>query len=301
MGLRRRIYKHLFRTLEKFGLHITPDSYYSPIPNTHSLQRLDFEEKLFDLGIDLSIVSYRTFAEKVVSSYRAEYDLFPAEPNGIECHYFRNNPMLTGADAAIYYTMIRSQMPKKIIEIGSGYSTLVATQAVNRNAESHPSYNCRLIAIEPYPGDVLTHGGSEMVQLIRKPVQKVPLSQFRELREGDILFIDSSHVAKIGSDVLQEVFRILPQLAPGVLIHFHDIFLPYDYNSNYLQDHLYFWNENYVVGAFLMFNPSFRVVWPAQLMHRDYPSVMKSTFSWYDAESDNPTSFWIQRVNPQPR
>ena len=295
MTLKQNLYRRAFRALERFGFHVTPDHFYSPIPNTRMLQQSQFEQTLFDVGIDLPAEVFEKFAEEIVASYRDEYERFPAESDGNVTHYFRNNGMLTGADAAVYYALIRSRRPKQIIEIGSGYSTLVAAQAVRKNSEVGVGCNCNLTAIEPYPRPWLARGIPGLTQLIRKTVQEVPLDQFKKLGDGDIVFIDSSHVAKIGSDLLQEIFQIIPHLAPGVLVHFHDIFLPFDYNARYLKDHLCFWNENYVLGAFLMFNSCFSVLWPAQLMHRNYTNVMKKTFSFYDENEHNPTSFWIQR------
>ena len=110
------------------------------------------------------------------------------------------------------------------------------------------------------------------------PVQKVPLSVFKELEAGDILFIDSSHVVSIDSDVLFECLRILPELAPGVLIHFHDIFTPLDYPEKFVKTNLCFWGEQYMLEAFLSFNSAFRVVWSSSAMQQFHPEVLREAF-----------------------
>src|SRR5204862_4275961 len=120
----------------------------------------------------------------------------------------------------------RRGRPRRIIEIGSGNSTLVSARAIAQNTKDDPSYRCELIAIEPYPSEVLQRGVPGLSRLIREPVQRAPLSLFESLGDGDILFIDSSHVLKLGSDVHYEFLEVLPRVGPGTVVHVHDIFFP---------------------------------------------------------------------------
>jgi hypothetical protein len=140
-----------------------------------------------------------------------------------------------------------------------------------------------------------------LTNLLVTAVQDVPFSVFESLDRGDILFIDSSHVLKIGSDVQFEFLEILPRLRAGVHIHIHDIFIPQEYPESWIREHRWFWSEQYLLEAFLAFNQSFEITWAGRYMHVRYPERLRSAFSSY-AESDRtgernwPASFWMERV-----
>jgi predicted O-methyltransferase YrrM len=164
-----------------------------------------------------------------------------------EFHF--NNGFFERVDAEVAHSMVRMHKPRRIVEVGSGNSTLLLTAALRRNiAEGYPG---ELISIEPAPAKYLKGGVPGMSQMIERPVQTVPLDLFRTLQANDILFIDSSHVVSTDSDVVHECLRILPELAPGVLIHFHDIFTPLDYPKKFVVANLCFWSEQYLLEAFL--------------------------------------------------
>jgi hypothetical protein len=126
----------------------------------------------------------------------------------------------------------------------------------------------------------------------------LPWSRFSQLRANDILFIDSSHVLKIGSDVQYEILSILPRLAEGVLVHLHDIFLPGEYPKHWVLDEHRFWNEQYVLHAFLCFNQRFQVVWAGSFMHTKHPELLEAAFRSYVRASRWPGSFWMLRSKP---
>jgi len=181
-----------------------------------------------------------------------------------------------------------------MIEVGSGYSTLLSLEALENNAkEGHP---CRFTAIEPYPADFLRDPGLPGdVELLEQPLQKAPLELFTNLKSGDILFIDSSHVCKAGSDVRYMFSSILPALAPGVIIHIHDIFLPAEYPKCWIKDWHRFWNEQYLLQAFLSFNSAFEVLWAGSYMHHYHSDKLQEAFDSYDPARSGPASFWIRR------
>ena len=145
--------------------------------------------------------------------------------------FYYDNPSLGPADAEYLYCMIRHFRPSRIIEVGSGYSTLMAKQALEKNKAETKTYQCDLTCIEPYEMPWLEKTG---VQVIRKPVEALDLSFFKCLGKNDILFIDSSHVVRPQGDVLFEFLEILPSLNEGVIIHVHDIFSPRDYTRRHL-------------------------------------------------------------------
>jgi predicted O-methyltransferase YrrM len=192
--------------------------------------------------------------------------------------------------------MIRYFKPRRIYEIGSGYSTYLSAQAVRKNVEQDRSYQCELVAIEPYPNEILRGGFLGLCRLIAKQVQDVTLSEFEKLEENDILFIDSSHVLKIASDVQYEYLDILPRLNKGVIVHFHDIFLPKEYPKEWVLQLRIFWTEQYLLQAFLAFNESFEILWAGSYMHFKQAAKLESAFNSYDRNKTLPGSFWMRRT-----
>jgi hypothetical protein len=191
--------------------------------------------------------------------------------------------------------MIRYFRPGIVFEIGSGNSTYLAAQAILKNKDE-TSHDCALIACEPYPNKVLRRGVPGLTSLRITPVQQVPLSEFTLLQENDILFIDSSHVLKIGSDVQYEYLEVLPRLNRGVLVHVHDIFLPAEYPKAAVRKQLCFWTEQYLLQAFLAFNDAFEIVWAASYMHFKYPERLEEAFSSYKRGETWPGSFWMRKI-----
>jgi hypothetical protein len=182
-------------------------------------------------------------------------EMFPHETSDSNSMRW-NNGMFGVLDSSIYYAMIRMYQPSRVLEIGSGFSTLVAALAAARNGST------RVECIEPYPVDFFSKHLSDLpgIDLTTEKVQGVSLDCFAKLDNNDILFIDSSHVVKAGSDVEYLLFRVLPALPTGVLVHFHDIYLPYSYPRSNLEHHKRFWNGNYVLEAFLAGNMDWEIL-----------------------------------------
>ena len=191
--------------------------------------------------------------------------------------------------------MVRSFQPRRVVEIGCGMSTLIIAAALGRNAENGPS--SEYVVIDPYPPSNVQAGVRGVSRLIAEEVQNVPLERFTDLQAGDILFVDSSHVVRIGSDVLYEYLEILPRLAPGVVVHAHDIFLPGQYPREWVLDRRRFWSEQYLLQSFLAFNHDFEVLWAAGLMDVRHPEVLEAAFPSYHANA-RPGSFWFRRRVP---
>jgi hypothetical protein len=199
--------------------------------------------------------------------------------------------------------MIRYFKPKRVIEIGSGFSTYLSAKACLLNKEKD-GIETELIAIEPYANETLKKGFPGLTTLIQKPLEQVDLSLFQSLVENDILFIDSSHALKIGGDVKYEYLEILPRLKKGVIVHSHDIFLPWEYPKRWIMDEHWFWTEQYLLQAFLSFNSEFEVLWASHYMARKYPALMQAVFPSYQKLSESeynqakgPASLWIRRKN----
>lgn len=288
------VLRKTFPLWEHLGVHVTPVHFYQPIPDSR-----DIKEEFWQKDSELPGVCMREDAQldllaHISARFRDEYETFAREPTAVSHQYYLGNDQFNSVDGEMLYCMIRHFKPARVFEIGSGNSTYLAAQAVLKNEmEGH---ECELVAFEPYPNEVLAAGFPGLSRLVRTKIQDVPLAQFNKLRENDILFIDSSHVLKIGSDVQYEYLEILPRLNRGVVVHIHDIFLPAEYPRKWVLEDRRFWTEQYLLQAFLAFNDSFQVVWAGSYMHLRHSHKLKVAFSSYDQRRHWPGSFWIRKT-----
>jgi hypothetical protein len=278
-----------FRRFEALGIHVTPNHFYQPIPDTRMLKDQLWVEPSALPGISLDEERQLGLLGEL-HAWSKEYDDLLENGSG---WYVNGNGFFDGVDAAIYYALIRQRKPKRIVEIGAGYSTYVAGLAADVNAnEGNP---CKITAIEPYPRPELSDTMPGSPRILTSPVNDVSLDEFDALQTNDILFIDSSHVARIGSDVNREILEIVPRLNSGVLVHFHDIYLPYEYPRQWVMNELRFWNEQYMLQAFLSCNTEFEVLWSGYAMHRKRLSALKDAVASHHKHEIPPGSFWIRR------
>ena len=213
-----------------------------------------------------------------------------ADLDGTEPYW--TNGWLPPLDAAALYTMLATTGPARYVEIGSGNSTLMALKAIAANRAGDAAYTCDVTCIEPYEMPWLETTG---VTVVRERVETVALARFADLRENDILFIDSSHVIRPYGDVLREFQDILPSLASGVLVHVHDIFSPRDYPEVWLRAERRLWNEQYLLEAFLAFNSRFSVLCANNwLKHNHWDAFSRACP--VTTQANEPGSFWM-RVN----
>ena len=172
-----------------------------------------------------------------LDNFNDELKSFPLKKTNPKDFYFHNGSLMSG-DSEYLYNIIRSLKPKNIIEIGSGHSTKMMLNGINKNYEED-NIKCELTCIEPYEEDLLK---GLNINLIKERVEKVDIELFNQLDKNDILFIDSSHIIRPQGDVLFEFNEILPSLKPGVLVHIHDIFSPKDYLDEWILDKHIMWN-----------------------------------------------------------
>jgi predicted O-methyltransferase YrrM len=234
--------------------------------------------------------------ENFERNFKREYDGFRENKSAEVQGFFLNNKGFLRVDAEILYSFVRYFKPKRIVEIGSGFSTYVTAQAVEMNKGEDVGYECDFTAIEPYPRNFMKRGIPGLSRLVESKIQDVPWMEFTKLQKGDILFIDSTHVLKIGSDVQYEYLEIIPRLNPGVIIHVHDIFLPQDYPREWVMYKHWFFTEQYLLQAFLAFNGSFEVLWASNYMRINHPEALKKAFRSYEAVSLPPSSLWMKRT-----
>jgi hypothetical protein len=209
-----------------------------------------------------------------------------------ELEFYMNNGLFESGDAEYWYNLIRLQKPNNIFEIGSGNSTLMAINAIRKNEMQDPGYKCKHVCVEPYEMPWLEKTN---VAIIRQKVEELPIDFFSELGENDILFIDSSHMIRPQGDVLFEMLEVLPTLKNGVIVHVHDIFSPKNYPRQWLVDDVKFWNEQYLLEAFLSCNRDWKIIGALNyLKHAHYDELRHiAPFLTPDRE---PGSFYIQKV-----
>ena len=255
-------YAHIFEgisfgTEKDFSTFVPVGHYYSPIPDMkeveEKVEKFDFNPSNL-AGINLNTETQLNLLESFIDYYKEQpFTRFKSWNNR---YYFENDYYLY-TDALFLYSMIRHLKPSKIIEIGSGFSSAV-TLDTNENFFNN---NIKCTFIEPYPDrlqSILKENDYKNTEIMPCKLQDVDLSVFKELKENDILFIDSTHVSKTFSDVNKILFDILPNLKKGVYIHFHDIFYPFEYIKNWLLENRA-WNESYLLRAFLQYNNSFEI------------------------------------------
>lgn len=240
----------------KSGSYVPPGHFYSPvIALTEVLKRA---ASIFHQPAKLHDVDLNESGQlKVLDELAKFYGEISWPDDSTGSGYYYRNRYFTWFDAIILHGVMRHWNPKRIIEVGSGFSS-AAMMEVN---EKFASNKIELTFIEPYPGDRFDQfaKSGKPHQLMKAFLQDVDLNLFRNLQENDILFIDSSHVSKTGSDVNHILFEILPILKPGVIIHFHDIFYPFEYPRTWAEQKRS-WNEAYILRAFLMNNRSYEIL-----------------------------------------
>ncbi len=280
-------YPEFFRLWEEHGLHVTPVHFYQPIPDTRKLPESLWERRSELAGIDMNEATQLDLLRNCFPKFRDEYEQFPTAPTEDPAQFYFDNGRFGGTDALATYCMVRHFRPNLIIEVGSGYSSLVSGQAAAKNG------NTPLICIEPFPLDFFAKGFPGLRSLMERRVEDVDLDFFSQLQSGDILFIDSSHTVKIGGDVNYLFLEVLPRLNPGVIVHIHDILFPHDYRRDWVVDELRFWCEQYLLQAFLMFNSQFEVLLCNSYLADRYLEDFKTTFPtspWWGGGS-----FWMRR------
>lgn len=276
-----------WKMMQKVGVFPILDHYYEPLFKTHTLKKSLREDR--DLpGIDMNINGQLHLLAQF------DYTKELQDINKSKAFNFHNGAFESG-DADILYNMIRYLQPRRFIEIGSGQSTLITIKAIEKNKAIDTNYTCDHICIEPYEQPWLEE---QKVTLIRRPVEEVGKELFSQLGQNDILFIDSSHIIRPQGDVLFEYLEILPLLNPGVFIHIHDIFTPKDYLDIWVKERVLFWNEQYLLEAFLSFNNAFEIVGAVNFLMHHYPDELLKKCPVLSLEKGRePGSFWIKRKN----
>ncbi len=287
-----------FELFRQRGFYLLREHFYLPIPDAAELSDQFWYAQSELVGLDMNDGGALEFLDNVFPRYNEEFrKTFQIhDVPGSEAFHLINGSFMA-VDAHAYYALIRHFKPKRIIEIGAGNSTMVASAACEQNLKDGDAL--QLTAIDPFPMPLLKAGVPHLSRLVEDKVQNVPLELFTSLKDGDILFIDSTHVLREGGDVKFEYCEILPRLASGVIVHIHDISLPKPYPRVYFEKKRFYWNEQYLLQAFLAFNSRFEVIWPGNYMMTKYPERVSGVFPEYHVMREaypmsEPSSFWMR-------
>jgi predicted O-methyltransferase YrrM len=264
--------------------------FYSPIPALDDIRAR--EREIFAVprevpGVDLNEQGQLRLLEALAAPYAAS----PYATGDGTPRYHADNPNFAPGEAAALYAMIHHLQPRRIIEVGSGFSSAVILDATDTTADP---VECTMI--EPYPEllrSVMRPDDARRVTIVAKRLQEVGTAAFARLGAGDILFIDSTHVSKTDSDVSHALGRILPSLASGVVVHFHDIYYPFEYPREWVYQGRA-WNEAYALRAFLQYNTAFRIeLFTSWLWHFQREALARSLppcAEWHAS------SLWLRRL-----
>ena len=234
--------RQLHRHSRDIALQVIPDFFYTSVFAPDKLTAAVWDGSFFDC-VPMTQERGLEFLRKHLR-FLDELKNFPLDkPENDPTKYYWANPQFSHVDAATYYSLIRSLKPKLVIEIGAGFSTMLATAAIDKNAVGE------MLCIDPYPPAFLERLMPHP-EIRREMVQNTPISVFESLEAGDILFIDGSHIVKTGSDVNHVFLRILPHIPEGVYVQIHDIALPFEYPKSW-SDQMLYWNEQYLLAALL--------------------------------------------------
>jgi len=287
IGARRlRITKWVLR---RIGVFPIADHYYEPLFQPSQLPRPLHADRFLP-GLDLDEEGQlRTFSgmQAARELIDLQWDGEPRDPGGFRL----GNGSFESGDAEFLYQLIRSTRPRRVIEIGSGYSTKVARLALEKN-RSEDGVEAVHTCVEPYEMPWLESLG---VKVLRRKVEDCDLEMFQALGERDLLFIDSSHMIRPQGDVLQEYLAIIPTLRPGVYVHVHDVFTPRDYLEEWVAGDVVFWNEQYLMEALLSGSSRYRVVAALNFLKRHNYDALKRVCPYLD-EQREPGSFYFQVV-----
>lgn len=286
----------VFEFFQKLGVHVVRNVSYNPIPDTAGLAR---KQGLWDtpselVGVELNEAGQLALLRDTFPPYAAEC-AFPARVTSVPYEYHAANEKFGLLSACVLHCLIRHSVPRTVVEVGSGWSTLVSARACRLNQER--GGKSELVVIDPYPNEIVQQGFPGLTRLIREKVEATELESFTRLGAGDILFIDTNHVVKTGGDVNFLFLEVLPRLRPGVLIHVHDIFFPFDYPKEFVVDRRNFYSEQYLLQAFLSYNTTFEVLWCESYMRWKHPAAIEAVFPGVLArvEKNLCSSFWMRR------
>jgi hypothetical protein len=282
----------------RWGALPMPVHFYSPIPDLRDLEeRRIWDQQSALAGLDFHPEAQIQFLQRLGGQFGSECH-WPSGPQVDPYQFYTENGTFSYGCAAITHCILRYFRPRHVIEVGSGNSSLVISKALSLNARDSGEA-IEYSVVDPYPGPIIENGLSGVTQIIKEPVERMETGFFDRLCKNDVLFIDSGHTVRIGGDVNYLILDVLPQLASGVIVHFHDIGLPYEYPKVYSTNPKFrvFWTEAYLLQAFLCFNSQFEILLAMSYLMTEHLDKFRAAFPLYDPVQHRASSgsFWIRR------
>lgn len=280
----------LERAARRSGYELVERHFYSPLPEVERLPESLWEGPQPTPGLDLRIEQALRLLQDELQPWIAEFDPPPTARDGVGFHVF--NGAYESVDAEVLYALLRHLRPRQVIELGSGASSHVIDLARRRNAADDAPFTHEIF--DPFP---FGHALGPVADAVTRPVraEEVPVAEIERLKDGDVLFVDTTHTVKTGGDVVRIVLELLPAVPVGVHVHVHDIFLPYEYPREWVLDQRRAWAEQYMLQAFLAFNPTYEVVFPAQAVARAHPAEVGAAIPSF-TPAVSPGAFWMRRL-----
>ena len=287
--------RHIREWLDSFPY--TAGHYYSPVPSIKQIRSRQAE--IFDANKSVDGIDLREQAQwELLQQFQRYYEDLPfdfVKEFDPALRYKSKGAWYRYSDVVMLYGMMRHFRPKRIIEVGSGASSAVMLDV--RDRWFSPD-NLALTFIDPYPKRLfrqLKNADFETCTILKRTIQQTDLTLFDTLEAGDFLFIDTSHVSKVGSDVNHIFFEILPRIVSGVFIHFHDIFYPFELPKSWILKKKRYWNENYLLRAFLMYNAHYEVIMFNSFLHKRYFDFFLAHMPACLEDFHNTGSIWIEK------
>jgi hypothetical protein len=275
----------------RLGYDLIRRHYYSPIPDLEALPEDIWTRRGEMPGVRFDIPGSLEFVRKELAEYVAEYAP-PRQPTGDPRDFFLDNGLYESVDTELLYAIVRRFQPPRVMELGSGMSTLVIADARERNGQADRGGH---VVYDPFMREDLGPAIHRIAEPRLVSATDIPIEDFEQLQAGDLLFVDTTHTVKVGGEVNRIVLEVLPVLAPGVLIHVHDIYLPFEYPREFAVERNFFWAEQYLLQAFLAFNDQFDVMVGANALARLYPAETAELFP-SATPGIHPGAFWLRRA-----
>lgn len=292
-ALRTRLAALRSRALERYagglGYDLVRRGFYSPVPSVDEIPPEVWTRRSPLEGIHFDSAEQIRFVEEHLAAFVPEFDA-RFDTGTSFGRYDIRNLAYDEVDSELLYAFVRWLRPRRVVELGSGFSSLVLGHACEANRRD--GARCEYEIFDPYPrpwiGELRALTSHRAV-----PAQDVPMEVFDALEENDVLFVDTTHTVKVGSEVNRIVLDVLPRLAPGVVVQFHDIFTPWEYHRHWIEGD-WIWNEQYLVQAFLCMNPGYEILVSCQALVRDEAEALGKLIPTLRTESA-PSAFWIRR------
>jgi predicted O-methyltransferase YrrM len=287
---RSLVVRALQRPSRRLGFDFEIKTFYSPIPDVSALNGDVFTRRSPLPGIKFDVDAQLGYIERELVEFIGEFKP-PRAPTSERTEFYLDNGLFQAGDAELLYAFIRRHRPRTVLELGAGFSTLVAAAAVRENRSD--GAETRLISCDPYASRQTAAMVDGLAELRPVAAERIEEAEYGALGDGDVLFIDSSHTVRVGGDVVHLLCEVVPRLQPGVLVHVHDIYLPYEYPREWFEQFHWYWAEQYLLQALLAGNSGIEVLVGAHALWRERRDELTGQIPTVGARH-SPISFWMR-------